>query len=137
MGALDAIEWQAWQTNDAVHAALAARQVLQSYNVELAARALPALHVGIGIHRGEAIAGLIGNQSLMEFTVIGPTVNLASRVEALTRTHQVDILITDAVRTALDPRFQVEARPPANVRGVAEPVRTWAVLGFDDRPTVP
>ena len=67
----------------------------------------------------------------MEFTVIGSTVNVASRVEALTRTHQVDILITEAVRTVLDPRFHLEPRPPAQVRGVAEPVRTWAVLGFD------
>ncbi|MGH7788029.1 MAG: adenylate/guanylate cyclase domain-containing protein, partial [Candidatus Binatia bacterium] len=136
MALFGALEPNPWQANDAVHAALAARQVLQSYNAELAARALPALQVGIGIHRGDAIAGLVGNQSLMEFTVIGPTVNLASRVEALTRTYQVDILITEAVRAALDPRFQVEARPPANLRGVAEPVRTWAVLGFDDRPTV-
>lgn len=135
MALFGALEPNPWQANDAVHAALAARNVLRTYNSELAARALPALHVGIGIHRGDAIAGLIGNQSLMEFTVIGSTVNLAARVEALTRTHHVDILITDAVRAVLDPRFQLEPRPAVAVRGLSEPVPTWTVLGFDASAT--
>jgi adenylate cyclase len=130
MALFGALEPNPWQVNDAVHAALAMQRELATYNAELTARALPALRAGIGIHCGIAVAGLIGSDSLMEFTVIGRPINLASRVEGLTRTHQVDILITGAVRDALDPRFEVEELPARAVRGVAEPVVTYAVRGF-------
>ena len=69
----------------------------------------------------------------MEFTVIGGTVNLASRVERLTRTHDAGILVTDAVRARLDPRFRLQPMPRDPVRGVAEPVATWAVVGWEER----
>lgn len=116
-----------WQVNDAVLAALAMQRALAEHN---AARGGTPLRVGIGIHTGPAVAGVLGSQALVEFTVIGGTVNLAARVEGLTRTHDAGILVTDAVRTRLDPRFTLVAMPPTAVRGVDEPVATWAVTGF-------
>jgi adenylate cyclase len=116
-----------WQTNDAVHAALAMRDALASYNRSLSARALPLLRVGIGIHRGTVVAGVIGSERLLEFTVIGDAVNVASRVESLTRKHGVDILVTEEVRTTLDPGFALRAMPPAEVKGKPAPIVTWAV----------
>jgi len=130
MALFGALEPNPWQVNDAVHAALAMQRALVAYNAELASRGLPALRAGIGIHRGTAVAGLIGSDALMEFTVIGRPVNLASRVEGLTRTHHVDILVTAAVRDRLDPRFVLDELPAREVRGVAEPVVTYAVRGF-------
>jgi class 3 adenylate cyclase len=126
-GALDANPWQA---NDAVQAALAMRAELESYNRVLSAQGLPPLAFGVGVHRGIAVVGIIGNNDLMEFTVIGNTVNVASRIEHLTREHGADILITDAVLRALDPRFVVHALPAVAIRGISESMVTYAVEGF-------
>lgn len=129
MALFGALEPNPWQTNDAVSAALAMQDELRRYNDELAGRRLPTLRVGIGIHCGTAIAGVIGSHELLEFTVIGHTVNLASRVERLTRVHNADILVTADVQAALDPRFVLEELPAREVHGVAGPVVTYAVRG--------
>jgi len=124
-----ALEPNPWQADDAVRAALAMREALEEYNEELALAGQPALRVGIGLHRGVAVAGVIGSEELVEFTVIGSTVNLASRVEHLTRRHAADILITAAVREAVDARFALQELPAAAVAGISEPVVTYAVEG--------
>ena len=125
-----ALEPNPWQTNDAVHAALAMQRALARYNEQLSAQGLPLLAAGIGIHRGPVVSGVVGNAELMEYGVIGRTVNVASRVEGLTRVHGVDVLITDAVRAHLDARFRVRALPAADVKGLPEPLVTFAVDGF-------
>jgi adenylate cyclase len=119
-----------WQGDDAVHAALAIRKALERYNQELEAEGLPKLSVGVGIHRGVGVAGVVGSDHLMEFAVVGRVVNLASRVQQLTRTHQVDVLVTEDVQKTLDSRFALHRLPASEVKGVAEPVVTFAVRGF-------
>ena len=126
-----ALEANPWQTNDAAHAALAMRRALADYNATLAADGLPALAMGVGIHRGTVVAGVIGSAELIEYGVIGSPVNLAARVQELTRAHAVDVLVTAAVRDALDPRFTLHAMPPLEVKGLPAPVATFAVDGFD------
>jgi len=64
-----------------------------------------------------------------QFKVIGSTVNLASRVEHLMRRHAAEILITAAVREALDARFALQKLPAAAVAGISEPVVTYAAEG--------
>ncbi len=122
-----ALQPNPWQCNDAVRAALAMRAAMREYNVELAREGLPPLAVGIGIHRGPGLAGLVGSRERMEYAFVGRTVNLAARVQALTRTHQVDILITEALRPELDTRFVLASMPAEPVKGIAEPVVTYAV----------
>jgi adenylate cyclase len=97
--------------------------------VQCRARApgLPPLAVGIGIHRGPGLMGLVGARERMEYGFVGRTVNLAARVQALTPTHQVDILVTEAVRAKLDTRFMLAPMPAELVKGIAEPVLTYAV----------
>jgi class 3 adenylate cyclase len=129
-GALDA---NPWQTNDAAHAALAMRSGLADYNGTLSRDGLPTLAIGIGIHRGPVVAGVIGSAELMEYGVIGSTVNLAARVESLTRPHGVDILVSADARAALDPRFQLRAMPALEAKGVAAPVETFALEAFAER----
>jgi len=116
-----------WQCDDAVSAALAMREAVTHYNAELARDQLPPLGIGIGIHRGPGLAGLIGSRERSEFAFVGPTVNIAARVQGLTRVHRVDILVTAPVREEIDARFVVDAMPAEAVKGIAEPIATWAV----------
>jgi adenylate cyclase len=119
-----------WQGNDAVHAALAMRGALASYNRELVERGVPELSVGIGLNRGMGIAGLVGSHNLKEFAFVGGTVNVAARVQDLTRQHSENIIITAALQESLDPRFRLRALPATHVKGVAEPLSLYAVDGF-------
>ena len=127
-----ALEANPWQTNDAAHAALALQAALADYNTTLAAEGLPALAMGVGIHRGAVVAGVMGSAQLVEYGVFGRTVNLAARVERLTRVHGTGILVTAAVRDMLDPRFRMRAFPPRELKGIPEPVATFALEGFDE-----
>jgi adenylate cyclase len=126
-----ALERNPWQVNDATHAALAMQAELRAYNRVLESKGVPGLCAGIGLHHGVAVAGIIGSNELMEFTVIGNTVNVAARVEHLTRIHEADVLVTDAVRAVLDPGFRLRPLPPTSVAGLSEPLLVYAVDGFD------
>jgi class 3 adenylate cyclase len=123
-----------WQCDDAVRAALAMRAAIREYNAELEREGLPPLSVGIGIDRGPGLAGLVGSRERREYAFIGRTVNLAARVQALTRIHQVDILVTEALRTELDAGFVLAPMPAELVKGLAEPVVTYAVRGTSADP---
>ena len=126
-----ALEPNPWQAQDAVLGALAMREALARYNETLRARSMPELQVGIGIHRGEVLAGVMGYQELSKFGVVGDTINVASRVEQLTRELSVDLLITEEVRRELDGRFRLRAMPPQSVKGKAEPIVTYLVEGME------
>jgi adenylate cyclase len=68
----------------------------------------------------------------MEFAIVGRTVNLASRMQDLTRSHGADIIVTEAVRSELDPRFRVPELPPATVKGVDAQLQVFALEDLDD-----
>jgi adenylate cyclase len=127
-----ALEPDPWQGDGAVHAALAMRAELDDYNRELEKEGLPPLGIGIGLHRGVGVAGLVGSRDLIQYAFVGRTINVAARVQDLTRLHGVDILVTRELRETLDPRFVLRELPPAEVRGIAEPVGIFAVESFRD-----
>jgi len=118
-----------WQHNDAAHAALAMRDALARYNAELEREALPTLEMGIGLHCGTGVAGLVGSRQRKEFTVVGRTVTIAARVEALTRDVGADIIATGDLAARLDPRFALEPRAPAQVKGVDRPLEIVGGVG--------
>jgi adenylate cyclase len=103
------------------------RAAMAEYNSELARELDRPLGFGIGVHSGPGLAGFVGSRDRMDYDFIGHTVNLAERVQALTRLHGVDILVTEAVRKELDERIVLEAMPAHRVKGVVEPVVTYAV----------
>ena len=125
-----ALEPDPWQARDSVLAALEMRAELARYNVTLREQGLPELRFGVGIHSGEVVAGVMGAGGLFRFQVSGDPVNVASRVEGLTGRFQVDLLITEEVRALLDDRFRLRPMPAAEVKGKAEPIRTFHVEGL-------
>ncbi len=126
-----ALEPNPWQASDAVRAALAMHHELEEYNQELLAEGLPPLSVGVGLHRGTGVAGLVGSKDLLQYAFVGRTINVASRVQELTRIHEVNVLVTGEVQGSLDSRFALRPLPAAELRGVAEPVPIFAVERFE------
>jgi adenylate cyclase len=116
-----------WQTPDAVNAALAMRRALHTYNGKLAEQGFPQLQFGIGIHYGQVVAGVIGSQDLLEYTVIGDIVNTASRIETLTRKFGVDILISAEAVSRIDGRFELTEMPEEEVKGKQTKVSTYTL----------
>lgn len=92
---------QADHATRAVACALAMVRRLETLNAGRAAAGKPPLGIGIGLHAGQAVVGNVGAPHRREFTAIGDTVNVASRLQSLTREHGTSILVSEAVVEAV------------------------------------
>ena len=115
---------------NAVKAALEMRERLLRVNEGFRARGLPEIRSGIGLHTGQVVAGNMGHIDRMEYTVIGDTVNLASRLESLTKELHVDVILSETTYEAV--RDEVEAEPlqELQVKGREQPVRVYRLVGL-------
>ncbi len=111
----------------AARAALTMTVRLTDLNRRLVQEGSPTLRHGIGIHTGEVLAANIGSPERLSYALVGDTVNLASRLQGLTKQFETDIIISEQTRAHLDDTFSIQELPRTEVKGVAEPVRVYAL----------
>lgn len=118
------------QPDHAMHAVRAAQQMMElieQFNKEQVARKRIPLRIGIGIATGEMIAGYTGTIRRATYTCVGDTVNVAARLESLTKTFGEPILVDEQARLALDESVAVVEKGETEIRGKTKPVRVFAV----------
>lgn len=113
-----------------IKASLLMRKELYELNKERVAKGLIPVHIGCGLNSGDVIAGQIGSEKRMEYTVIGDTVNTASRTEALNKPFHTDVLITENTWQLVKDELLVEEMPGVKVKGKTDKLRMFAVIGF-------
>ncbi|HEY2615025.1 MAG TPA: adenylate/guanylate cyclase domain-containing protein, partial [Chthoniobacterales bacterium] len=111
-------------------AALAMRRELAALNQEWKTQGIAPFAIGIGINHGDVLGGNIGSQEKADPTVIGDPVNLASRLEALTRTYGVDVLVGARAADLIRDEFQLRGVALVQVKGKTEPIEIFALLGL-------
>ena len=111
----------------AIECALAMLDELALLNTTRVARGAPPLRIGIGLHTGVAVVGDIGSPDRrLEYTAIGDTVNVASRIEGLTKTAGVPLLVSTATRACAGTRYTFRPFEPMSIRGKTEPMEIFA-----------
>ena len=111
----------------AVQAALAMQRELGELNRGWADAGRPTLAIGVGVNTGEMVAGNIGSESIMSYTVIGDAVNLGSRLESLNKQYGTSVIISDATRERLQGRYDIRALGDVVVKGKSQPVAIFEV----------
>ncbi|MFW6366048.1 MAG: adenylate/guanylate cyclase domain-containing protein [Spirochaetota bacterium] len=117
-------------TLHAITAAVNMRERREYLNRDLQSRNLPTVDFGIGIHSGEVIAGNIGSASRMEYTVVGDNVNIAARLEALTKIYGVNVIASGDAVSMLSNDTPLTCREIdyVRVKGKLNPVRIFEVV---------
>lgn len=119
----------AQDAKNCARAALAMRRQLRELNDKWRGEGRMGLGMGIGINQGEVIVGNIGSQERMDPTVIGDSVNLASRLEGLTRVYGVDILVGATVADLVRDEMHMRSVARVQVKGKTRPVDVFTLVG--------
>jgi adenylate cyclase len=117
--------------DDAVKAGIAMLEELYEYNISRNRPDCPPLQIGIGINTGSLMLGTVGGQSRMDSTVISDAVNLASRVETLTKEYGVSMLITQNTFIELNDFYDLRLIDRVTVKGKSQMVTVYEVFAAD------
>jgi adenylate cyclase len=127
----------AQDARNCVGAALEMRRELQQLNKKWRDEGRMGLGMGIGINHGEVIVGNIGSHEHMDPTVIGDSVNLASRLEGLTRIYGVDILAGGTAAELVGNEFYIRSVARVQVKGKTKPVDIFTFIGAKNEEVDP
>lgn len=111
----------------AVQTALAMIRTLHQLNEEWGRAGKPQLDIGIGINTGDMIAGNVGSDTIMSYTVIGDAVNLGARLESLNKDYGTRIIISESTRERLKGRYDIHPLGDVIVKGKTRPVAIFEV----------
>jgi len=117
--------------DDAVQAAISMLNTLQEYNKTRQRPERPAFQIGIGINTGMLMLGTVGGEERMEGTVIADAVNLAARIEELTKTYNVNLLISEQTLHKLDNDYLIRKVDHVTVKGKSQPITIYEVFNND------
>ncbi|MDZ7698896.1 MAG: adenylate/guanylate cyclase domain-containing protein [Deltaproteobacteria bacterium] len=112
----------------AVSAALEMRKQLDVLNQKRISRGQKPFRHGVGIHTGEFLAGNIGSDDQLSYGLIGNVVNVASRIEGLTKEHNCDILISEETVNKLEKKPKMEKKSPVKVKGYSKTVVVYRII---------
>jgi adenylate cyclase len=114
----------------ALSAAIKQIDALKNLNITLKEKNYPPIEIGIGIHTGEAIVGEMGSEGRSDYTVIGDSINLGSRIEGLCKPYGAKILISESTKRKLTQTYQIREVDKVQVKGKEEAVTIYEVCGF-------
>jgi adenylate cyclase len=105
--------------------------VVEKMNKDWEGMGRPVIKIGVGIHTGEATCGVVGSERRLEYTIIGDTVNLASRLESTTKEYGVPLIASEATIKLLDLRYEAHPLGEVKVKGKTEPTKIFSVKPKD------
>jgi adenylate cyclase len=105
---------------------------MESLRTELQAEGLPAVYMRVGLHTGPAVVGNMGSEERFDYTAIGDTVNLASRLEGANKAYGTDILISEATARSLNGALALRVVDNVKVKGKLEPVEVFTLDDDDE-----
>lgn len=121
--------------DQAVRAALSMQVGLRNLNAEWEKQGRVQVNCRIGIHTGQLVAGNLGSDQVFDYTVIGDSVNLASRLEGVNKLYRTQVIISEKTYKLLTPEvFRVRPLDIIKVKGKNEPVRIFEVYGLEVKP---
>jgi adenylate cyclase len=116
----------------AVQACLEMRQALADFNKKRIEENQQPILMGMGLHAGPVVAGTVGSNARLEYTVIGDTVNTASRIESSTKSFGTDLLVSEEVAQRIGQGFILGAAGSTKVKGKDAPLKLLKVSGYID-----
>ena len=113
----------------AIQAALHMKERLEILNQKFLEKGVAPIQHGIGIHTGAVLAGIIGSKERSSYALVGDTVNLASRIQGLTKNLSCDIILSQTTHDLITGSYQMEQLPAMQVKGKSQKIMVYKLLG--------